>query len=96
MLYSQEAPTSSVKNRQVQLSGEQFTEPAAKDFEPSVEKTAFLFERTRNDIAWMSELSGISKSTLYKLKNDGKASQKTIEKLSQVVDTYFYIDYLKR
>lgn len=72
-----------------------FREPTAKDFEPSTAKTAFLFERMRNDIAWMSDLSGISKSTLYKLKNDGKASPKTIEKLSRVVDTYFYIDYLK-
>lgn len=73
-----------------------FKEPTAKDFEPSLEKTTFLFERTHDDIAWMSELSGISKSTLYKLKNEGKASQKTIEKLSDVVDKFFYADYLKR
>lgn len=71
-----------------------FREPTAKDFEPSSNKTAFLFERMRNDIAWMSDLSGISKSTLYKLKNNGKASQNTIKKLSYVVDTYFYIDYV--
>lgn len=71
-----------------------FREPTAKDFEPSTAKTAFLFERMRNDIAWMANLSGISKTTLYKLKNDGKASQNTIKKLSQVVDTYFYIDYV--
>lgn len=71
-----------------------FREPTANDFEPSSNKTAFLFERMRNDIAWMSDLSGISKSTLYKFKNDGKASQKTIEKLSRIVDTYFYIDYV--
>ena len=73
-----------------------FREPTAKDFEPSSNKTAFLFERTRNDIAWMADLSGVSKSTLYKFKNEGKASRKTIEKLSRVVDTYFYIDYLKK
>lgn len=72
-----------------------FREPQEKDFAPSLNKVEFLFERTRNDIAWISDLSGISKSTLYKLKNDGKASPKTIEKLSRVVDTYFYIDYLK-
>lgn len=71
-----------------------FREPTAKDFEPSSNKTAFLFERTHDDIAWISELSGVSKSTLYKFKNDGKASSRTIEKLSQVVDTYFYIDYV--
>ena len=71
-----------------------FREPTAKDYAASLEKTAFLFERTRNDIAWMANLSGISKTTLYKLKNGGKASQKTIEKLSQVVDTYFYIDFV--
>ena len=73
-----------------------FREPTTKDFEPGLNKVEFLFERARNDIAWMSELSGISKSTLYKLKNEGKASQKTIEKLSDVVDKYFYADYLKR
>lgn len=73
-----------------------FREPTAKDFEPSLEKTTFLFERTHDDIAWISELSGISKSTLYKFKNEGKASQKTIEKLSDVVDKFFYADYLKR
>lgn len=72
-----------------------FREPQEKDFSPSLEKTTFLFERTHDDIAWISDLSGISKSTIYKLKNDGKASPKTIEKLSRVVDTYFYIDYLK-
>ena len=71
-----------------------FREPTTKDFEPSLNKAEFLFERARNDIAWISELSGISKSTLYKFKNGGKASQKTIEKLSYVVDTYFYIDYV--
>lgn len=71
-----------------------FREPTAKDFEPSSNKTAFLFERMRNDIAWMSDLSGISKSTLYKFKNNGKASQNTIKKLSRIVDTYFYIDYV--
>lgn len=73
-----------------------FREPQEKDFAPGLNKVEFLFERTKNDIAWISDLSGISKSTLYKLKNDGKASPKTIEKLSRVVDTYFYIDYLKR
>lgn len=73
-----------------------FREPTTKDFEPSLNKVEFLFERARNDIAWMSELSSISKSTLYKLKNDGKASSKTIEKLSEVVDKFFYADYLKR
>lgn len=72
-----------------------FREPQKKYFAPSLEKTTFLFERTRNDIAWISDLSGISKTTLYKFKNNGKASRKTIEKLSRVVDTYFYIDYLK-
>lgn len=73
-----------------------FRKPTAKDFESSLDKVEFLFERARNDIAWISELSDISKSTLYKLKNEGKASQKTIEKLSDVVDKFFYADYLKR
>ena len=73
-----------------------FREPQEKDFAPGLNKVEFLFERTKNDIAWISDLSGISKSTIYKLKNEGKASQQSIEKLSQVVDTYFYIDYLKR
>lgn len=73
-----------------------FREPQEKDFAPGLNKVEFLFERTKNDVAWISELSGISKSTLYKLKNESKASQKTIEKLSDVVDKFFYADYLKR
>lgn len=69
-------------------------EPQEKDFAPSLDKTAFLFEKMRNDVAWISELSGISKSTLYKFKNQCTASEKTIKILSELVDKRYYIDFV--
>lgn len=69
-------------------------EPQEKDFAPSLEKTAFLFEKLRSDVAWISELSDISKSTLYKFKNQCTASEKTIKILSKLVDKRYYVDFI--
>lgn len=69
-------------------------EPTEQDFSPSVDKAAFVFSRMRNNISHISEFSGLSKSTLYKFKNNHTASNKTIKILSDLVDKHFYIDYI--